>query len=192
MTELADRIRAINLNKHIEFMLLGDSIKLVLLPLWTNRTDLPGVHQAEVVFSGDKVRCNVWNISDDTCRMFPLDGTINTGFDYCIVIYDAITRIKPEQLDKWTTIRDQICSRQHPDRLCKLIVLVIKAPRTDIVKYQHIIDSCDKLNIHIILVDNVKEELNKIKSLLEKLANLVYRERKTIHHSHIRDVLKTL
>lgn len=193
MTELADQIRAVRLDKHIEFMLLGDPVKLLLLPLWTERTSIPNVHQAVFTYAGDRIRCNVWDLAenaDATCRMFPMDGTINTGFDYCIIIYDAITRIKVEQLDKWITIKDQICSRQHPDRECKLVVLVVKAPRTPIQNYDHIIQSCKKLNIHIIPVDNTRDGLDNIKTLLERLANLVYQGRKAKHLDRIRQILE--
>lgn len=194
MTELANKIRAIRLNKHIEFMLLGDPVKLLLCSLWGKQTDIPQVHQAVFACAGDQVRCNIWDLADNvdaTCRMFPMDGTINTGFDYCIVVYDAITRIKAEQLDKWTTIKDQICSRQHSDRSCQLVVLVVKAPRTPPKAYQHIIDTCKRQSIHLIPVDNTHDGMNTIKSLLEKLANLVYQKRKGIYHNQISSILNS-
>jgi hypothetical protein len=124
--------------------------------------------------------------------MFPLDGTVNTGFDYCIVVYDAITRIKSEQLDKWTTIKDQICSRQHTERQCQLVVLVVKAPRTNVLAYQHIVDACKTLDIHMIPVDNGQAGLENIKTLLEKLANLVYHGRKTKHQERISSLISSV
>jgi hypothetical protein len=192
MSELANQVRAVRLDKHIEFMLLGDPAKLLLLPLWAERTGIPNVHQAVFTCAGDQIRCNVWDLAenaDATCRMFPMDGTINTGFDYCIVIYDTITRIKAEQLDKWITIKDQICSRQHPDRNCQLVVLVIKTPRTPIGTYEHIVQSCAKLKIHMIPVDNTRDGLDNIKTLLERLSNLVYKERRSQHNDRIRQIL---
>lgn len=206
MTEIADQIRSIKLNHHVEFMLLGDPIKLLLAPLWGDKTSLPDVYQnvfdaeseSESTSLGVKVkvklRCNIWNLSenaDSTCRMFPLDGTINTGFDYCVVVYDAITRIRPEQLDKWTTIKDQICSRQHPDRVCQLVVLVIKAPRTPVGRYQHIINTCKKQGVHVVPVDNNPDGMEKIKSLPKRLANLVYSNRKEKHHQRIKELLQS-
>jgi len=192
MTELADRIRAIKLNKHIEFMLLGDPVKLLLNGLWAEPSPLPAVYQTTCVCAGDSVRCNIWDLADNadaTCRMFPMDGTINTGFDYCIVVYDTITRVKKEELDKWITIKDQICSHQHPDRQCQLVVLVVKAPRTQVDKYSHIDESCKRLDIHYIPFDNTKDGLAKIHTLPERLANLVYQQRKARHHQRISDLL---
>jgi hypothetical protein len=193
MTELADQIRSIRLDKHIDFMLLGDQIKLLLLPLWTERTAMPGVHQTVFTCADDQVRCNIWDLSDNadsTCRMFPMDGTINTGFDYCIIVYDSITRIKAEALDKWVSIKDQICSRQHEDRPCQLVVLVVTTPRTPTQKYQHITDSCKKLTIHMIPVDNTRNGLDNIKTLPERLANIVYQSRKNKYQLQIQELLK--
>lgn len=192
MTELADQIRTIKLDKYIEFMLLGDPVKLLLTGLWAEPSALPGVYQSSYICAGDSVRCNVWDLADNadaTCRMFPMDGTINTGFDYCIIVYDVITRVKKEELDKWITIKDQICSRQHPDRKCQLVVLVVKAPRTQSEKYSHIEESCKRLKVHLILVDNTKNGLDTIRTLLERLANLVYQGRKALHHQRISDLL---
>lgn len=192
MTEIADQIRSIKLNHHIEFMLLGDPVKLLLAPLWGEQTDLPDVYQNVFQSKETKLRCNIWNLADNadsTCRMFPLDGTINTGFDYCIVVYDAITRIKAEQLDKWTTIKDQISSRQHKDRPCQLVVLIIKAPRTPVSRYQHIMDTCKKHGVYVIPVDNNPDGMDKIKSLPKSLANLVYADRKAKHHERIKTLL---
>jgi len=192
MTELADQLRTIKLDKYIEFMLLGDPVKLLLVPLWAEPSVLPGVYQTSYNCAGDSVRCNLWDLADNadaTCRMFPMDGTVNTGFDYCIIVYDTITRVKKEELDKWITIKDQICSRQHPERQCELVVLVVKAPRTPSSKYSHIEKSCAKLKIHLIPVDNTKDGLDKIRSLLERLANLVYQKRKAKHHERIAELL---
>lgn len=189
MTEIADQIRALKLDKHVEIMLLGDPVKVLLLPLWANRTDIPNVHQA-IYEHG--IRCNIWNLADNadaTCRMFPMDGTVNTGFDYCIVVYDAITRVKAEQLDKWITIKDQICSRQHPERKCQLVVIVVKTPRTPVATYDHVVQSCKKLHIHLIPVDNTSEGFGNIKSLLERLTNLVYQGRKEQHNRKVQALL---
>lgn len=192
MTDTANKIRSIKLNKHIDFMLLGDPIKMLFLGLWAQRTELPAVYQTVYTCNNAQIRCNLWNLADNadsTARMFQMDGTINTGFDYCIIIYDTITRIQAEPLDKWTSIRDTICARQHPERPCKLVVLVVKTPRTDEAVYKHIIENCQRQKIYLVAVDNNSEGMERVKTLPEKLAGLVYQDRCIAHRARVKRIL---
>jgi hypothetical protein len=198
MSGIANQIRDIQTNRYVEIMLLGDPAKLLLLPLWAHSTIIPDVHQA--VYRDH--RCNIWSLeygpsgaspsaggAGGGSRMFPMDGTVNTGFDYCIIVYDAITRIQSEPLDKWIAIRDQICMRQHPDRKCEMVVIVLKTPRTPLAAYEHISQEAAKLKIHMIPVDNTTEGLTRIKTLVERLAGMVYTKRKTGRMQMIRKLL---
>jgi hypothetical protein len=192
MTDLANHIRSIRLNKHVDFMVLGDPVKLLFLGVWARSTELPGVYQTIYTCAGDQVRCNIWDLAenaDSTTRMFHMDGTPDTGFDYCIIFYDTITRTSPEPLDKWTTVKDGVCARQHPERECKLVVIIIKTPRTDRSVFQHVVDSCQRQDIHCIFVDNDAESTKRIGSLPEKLTGLTYLARKERHSKKIQAVL---
>lgn len=181
MSVIANQIRNIHINRHVEIMLLGDPAKLLLLPMWARSTVIPDVHQAVY----EEYRCNIWCVdqiskgpSGPVGRMFPMDGTINTGFDYCIVVYDTITRMQQEPLEKWLAIKDQICLRQHPDRKCQTIVIVLKTPRTSVTAYEHISQTACRLKIHLITVDNTSDGFDKIRTLVERLSGLIYIDRK--------------
>ena len=196
ISKIASQIRDMRINKHVEIMLLGDPAKLLLLPLWAQSTIIPEVYQAVY----PEYRCNIWNCasmasasaSASALTMFHMDGTVNTGFDYCIVVYDTITRLQAESLDKWISIKDQICVRQHPDRKCEMVVIVLKTPRTPAAVYDHITQATAKLKVHMIPVDNTADGLNRIKTLVERLANVVYTKRKAVHAQTIEKLLRDI
>lgn len=192
----ADMIRGLRLNTHVEFMFLGDHIKSILLPLWSNLTALPGVHHCKcpvtASVSQPQLDIVIWDLPDSadaTCRMFPLDGTPNTGFDYCLIVYDTITRRKAQSLDKWTSVRDQICARQHSDRVCSTVVLVVKTPRTPPGLYEHVKEYCNTQSIHLIMVDNTTDGMNGIRDLPQRLAQLTYSKRKSQLRSKVDSIL---
>ena len=97
-----------NVLNHVDFMVLGDQIRALFLPVWGKATELPDVYQNIMEYTEnpdkiEKVIINIWNLNDKTdatYRMFPLDGTENTGFDYAIIVYDVITRKKKEDYGK--------------------------------------------------------------------------------------------
>ncbi len=193
MTEAANRLRDLRLNHLVEFMFLGDPIKSLLVPYWCKSTPLPAVYRTSYQYGTDQINCNVWDLAGNmeiTCRMFPIDGTVNTGFDYCIVVYDAITRVKKTDIQTYLSIKDQIVSKQHPNRKCKVLVLILKTPRTKEEHYNHVLSYCQKYNIHSILVDNTHDGLSKIKDLPERLCNVVYQQRKDQLLSAVENILK--
>ena len=192
MTEIADKIRSLKVINHIDFMLLGDPLRSIFLPMWGNSTDLPDVYQKVIDIDSNKIVLNIWNLNDNTDathRMFPLDGTINTGFDYCIIIYDAISRKKAENLDLWLSIKDQISSRQHKDRTCDVIVIVAKTSKTEESLYKNVTDYCNKHNINIIMINNSDEDFTNLRDLTEKLSNLIYNKRKNRVSEKIKEIL---
>lgn len=188
----AKLIRNLRLNKHVDIMFLGDPIKSILMPMWARVTQLPGVHQTTYTFPDDHVVCcNIWDLSvnDPICRMFPLDGTEDTGFDYCIIVYDAITRTKSENLEQWISVKDQICSQQHPNRECAVIVIVMKTLRTKEETYKHIVDQCEKQKIPVFPTDNTKQGLSKISNLPKEFAKIVFNKRKNHWLSKVQSIL---
>lgn len=197
-TVTADKIRSLNVLNHVDFMVIGDPIRSLFLSSWGTETQLPDVYQNIVEYKEkpedkpEKVILNIWNLSDRTdatYRMFPLDGTENTGFDYAIIVYDAITRKKKEDLGSWVSIKDQVSNRQHPARKCGVVALLVKTSRTEQKEYQHVIDYCDKNNINLIMVDNSKEELSKMKDLPHNLSLITYKERKKYVIQKVREIL---
>jgi hypothetical protein len=198
-TVTADKIRSLNVLNHVDFMVIGDPIRSLFLSSWGTETQLPDVYQNIVEYKEnpedkpEKVILNIWNLSDRTdatYRMFPLDGTENTGFDYAIIVYDAITRKKNEDLGSWVSIKDQVSNRQHPSRKCGVVALLVKTSRTEQREYQHIIDYCNKNNINLIMVDNNKEDLSKMKDLPHNLSTITYTERKKYVIQKVREILQ--
>ena len=197
-TITADKIRSLNVLNHVDFMVLGDQIRTLFLPIWGKATELPDVYQNIMEYTEnpdkiEKVIINIWNLNDKTdatYRMFPLDGTENTGFDYAIIVYDVITRKKKEDLNLWLSIKDQVSNRQHSARKCEVVVLVVKTTRTEQKDYQHILDCCEKNGINVITVDNSKEDLGKMKDLPEKLSHITYKERKKRIIEKVREILQ--
>ncbi len=186
-TVIADKIRSLKVLNHVDFMVLGDPIRSLFLPKWGKETELPDVYQNVVEYQEnpdgekEKIILNLWNLNDKTdatYRMFPLDGTVNTGFDYAIIVYDTITRKKKDDLNLWISVKDQVANRQHKDRQCSVIILVVKTTRTNPKEYEHIVQYCEKNGINVILVDNTKEDINKIKDLPESLSHITYKDRK--------------
>ena len=184
-TSIADQIRNLYLNQHVEFMFLGDPLKTLVLSTWGKSTDLPGVYNTSYNSSSEigVIHCNIWDLPnnfDPAYRMFPLDGTEDTGFDYCIVVYDVTSpkSTSDNNLEKWLSVKDLICSRQHPNRLCVVIVLIIKTPRTKEETYEHIKIQCSRQGISVILVDHTAKGIEGIRALPEDLANRVIEQRK--------------
>ena len=190
---VADKIRSLKVLNHVDFMILGDPIKSIFFPMWGKETGLPDVYQNTYQKGGsDKIIINIWALSnntDATYRMFPLDGTVNTGFDYSIIFYDAVTRKKSESIDLWVSIKNQIASKQHEDRKCNLVVIIVKTPKTQNI-YSEISSYCEKNNIHKIIIENNEVEITKIKDLLKNLSDVVYKERKQKLVNKVTEILK--
>ena len=198
-TATADKIRSLKVLNHVDFMVLGDPIRSLFLPKWGKDTELPDVYQNVVEYQEkpedgkEKIILNLWNLNDKTdatYRMFPLDGTVNTGFDYAIIVYDTITRKKKEDLNLWISVKDQVANRQHIDRQCGVIVLVVKTTRTDPKEYEHITQYCEKNSINVIMVDNTKEDINKVKDLPESLSLITYKDRKEKIIQKVHEILQ--
>jgi hypothetical protein len=194
MSMIADRIRSLRLDKYIDIMFIGDHAKSFLLPKWGRMTDLPDVYQSRYVCSGDTVVCNLWDLpsnTDATKRMFHLDGTEDSGFDYCIIVYDTITRLRRGHILKYLAIRENIQKHQHPNKKCELVVVILKTMDTWENSYTHIVDYCRNHEIHCILMNNTgKDGIDKFYNLPEQLCNLVYQNRKTQMSAKVDLILK--
>ena len=95
-------------------------------------------------------------------------------------MYDTITRMQRGHILKYLSIRDNIQELQHPDKKCALVVIVLKREDTWDTAYSHIVDYCREHSIHLILMDNTKEGIEKIRKLPEQLCNIVYQDRKAL------------
>jgi hypothetical protein len=192
MTEVANQLRALTLNKHVDIMCIGDPSKSLLLPLWATPTILPRVHHRIYKCGEISVRCNIWDVTSNTDaahRMFPMDGTEHTGFDYCIIVYDAIFRRQKQNIDSYTDTKEQLTNQQHSNRRCVTVVLILKTPRTPESDYAHILDYTASKKIHCIPVDNTHEGLKKVRDLPERLCTIVLKKRLDQRSSSVDSIL---
>jgi hypothetical protein len=192
MTEIANQLRALVLDKHVNIMCLGDPIKSLLLPLWATPTLLPHVHHRTYTCGNVSTMCNIWDIpprTDAAHRMFPLDGTPYTGFDFCIIVYDVISRLRKDTLDNYIDTKEQLTNQQHVDRPCKVVILILTTPRTPKDTYIHIINYAKSRDMHCIPVDNTHEGLKKISEFTQNLCQLVMTDRQTQLSSKVDSIL---
>lgn len=197
---MASKIRDLSLNTHINIMCIGDPLKSLLLPFWASPTMIPRVHFRLHNYKPpdtDKVlkcKCNIWDIvtnTDAAHRMFPQDGTVHTGMDFCLIFYDAISRIKSEGMDRYIAVKDQLTGRQHRDRSCVTMIVIIKTPRTAESEYAHVKDLAAAQKVNCIMVDNTQEGLKKAAGLPEDLCNIVMRKRHALLTERIGEILRS-
>lgn len=195
----ARQIRDLSLNTHVNIMCIGDPLKSLLLPFWASPTMIPRVHfRAHNYKPPDtdkmlKCKCNVWDIvtnTDAAHRMFPQDGTMHTGMDFCLIFYDAISRIKSEGMDRYISVKDQLTGRQHADRPCVTMIIIIKTPRTAESEYAHVKDLAAAQKVNCITVNNTQEGLKKASGLPADLCNRVMDERHSRLTERIGEILR--
>ena len=188
--ECATQIRELRLNRFVEFMFLGDPIKALILPHWTQQEqELPSVYRSVYSHRDGKVYCNIWDWNTDNNRLFPLDDTEETGFDYCIIVYDAITRKTDGHISPYLSAKEQVVSRQHSERKCSTIVIVLRTPWTKEDQYMDVKAYCLQHQIHCIYVDNTKEGISRVSNLPERLCSHVMTEREGKIHRRVRALL---
>lgn len=195
---MASKIRDLSLNTHINIMCIGDPLKSLLLPFWASPTIIPHVHYRSHTYKPPdtdrtvKCKCNIWDIvtgTDAAHRMFPQDGTTHTGIDFCLIFYDAISRIKTGEIDRYIAIKNQLTGRQHTDRPCTTMIIIMKTPRTADTEYNHIKDLAAAQGINCILVDNTQEGLKKASGLPKDLCNHIMNTRHERLTACIGDIL---
>lgn len=151
----------LQLNPYVTILLLGDSAKTCLLPLWFKITPCPRVYNARHTIEGTEMICNIWDVpstADQTNRMFFSDN-----IDKCIIVYDE-NEARP--FEEYASQRDLFAKDVDT------IFLILRSSSEELkIKTQ-----AKARGYHVMIHDRLN--LRPLKGFIERMLAIIYDIRK--------------